>query len=345
MQQRWNSFDVLKGLACIAVVFIHFNFDGNLGLIVKACCRFGVPVFFITSGFFFLSNGQVDDTKVASKIRHIARLILFSGVFYAVFTVVFNSISSENWDIIAYTTQTVTATKLVKFFITNDPFVYSHLWFLMGLLYCYIFMLLLFSKNKRLSYLKLLAPCLLIIYTCLQEFGSVLGIQRSIAITGMESRIYLFNLFLFRALPFFFFGILLRQYSQKITKIPLNKIAAVIIIMLGATISVLERFFIGETQFFVGTYLMLVAFFVIAIKHPNLNIKWLRYIGCELSLYIYIFHIAIGRIVDLLAREIGFKDTVVYAYGRAPSILILSLILAQIIFCCKKQYLSIQNHN
>ena len=46
---RWNSIDCIKGLACIAIVLIHYNFPGDLGLAVKAFCRFGVPIFFITS--------------------------------------------------------------------------------------------------------------------------------------------------------------------------------------------------------------------------------------------------------------------------------------------------------
>ncbi|WP_366934307.1 acyltransferase family protein [Pyramidobacter sp.] len=49
---RIQSFDALKGIACIAVVFIHYNFPGNLGLAVKAFCRLGVPVFFVISGYF-----------------------------------------------------------------------------------------------------------------------------------------------------------------------------------------------------------------------------------------------------------------------------------------------------
>lgn len=51
---RMNSIGVIKGLACIAVVFIHYNFPGNLGIAVKSFCRFGVPVFFFVSFFPFL---------------------------------------------------------------------------------------------------------------------------------------------------------------------------------------------------------------------------------------------------------------------------------------------------
>lgn len=203
MKKRWNSFDCLKGLACIAVVFIHFNFEGNLGVSVKTFCRFGVPVFLITSGFFFLSDGKMDDEKVARKIRHIMKLALAAGIFYAIFTIVINLATNGNWDMKQYAAERLTADRITKFFVTNDPFVYSHLWFLMGLSYCYIFCLLFFEKNRRLAWVNILAPVLLITYSCLQEFSNALGIQRSIPIPGSDNRLYLFNLFIFRVLPFF----------------------------------------------------------------------------------------------------------------------------------------------
>lgn len=96
MRKRWDSFDLAKGLACIAVVFIHYNFTDNLGLAVKSFCRFGVPVFFITSGFFFLNDGKIDEAKVVRKIRHILKICVYSGIFYAFFTIIINRISDKN---------------------------------------------------------------------------------------------------------------------------------------------------------------------------------------------------------------------------------------------------------
>lgn len=61
IKKRWNSIDCIKGLACIAVVLIHYNFTGVLGISIKTFCRFAVPVFFITAGFFFLTDGKMDN--------------------------------------------------------------------------------------------------------------------------------------------------------------------------------------------------------------------------------------------------------------------------------------------
>lgn len=327
---RWKSIDYIKGIACIAVVFIHYNFPGDLGTAVKAFSRLGVPTFFMVSGFFFLTNEKMVDEKVVKKIRHIFNLIVFSGLFYAIFAVFENSVSRSTWDITVYIKERMTADRIVKFFITNDPFVYSHLWFLFGLMYCYVISLLLFGNNKRLNCIKLLAPILLIAYSCLQEFGGVLGISRSVPIPGTEQRIYLFNLFIFRALPFFFFGILTRKYSHLVSNFPFTKLSCFVIFVVGGLLAVWERFTFGEAQFFLGTYVMVVAMFILALKNPALD-GVLGYIGRELSLHVYILHIAIGRTLDIIANKLGINKLTTYLYTKVFIILALSLTCAYLL--------------
>lgn len=336
MKIRWNSLDCIKGLACIAVVFIHFNFEGNFGIAVKSFCRFGVPVFFFTSGFFFLRNGEMRDENVANKIRHIFKITMGSGIFYLLFTVIINSIVSSNWSIKQYIAQRLLSEKIVKFFLTNDPFVYSHLWFLMGLIYCYLFALIFFEHGKRIGWTSWMAPLLLAAYSCLQEFGGVLSIQRSILIPGTESRVYLFNLFVFRALPFFLFGIVFSRHQEYIIAIPLTKRVAMLLWVCGGIVAIMERFTFGESQFFVGTYLMVAVMCITAIKYPQCNFRLLKHIGRDLSLYVYVLHIAIGKVVDISARAAGLNGSYLFAYGRAFCILCASLLVAEIIYISKK---------
>lgn len=299
-------------------------------------------MFFITSGFFFLSNGVMIDAKVVAKIRHILKIIVLSAIFYSVFTILINIATYDTWSIKSFISEHVTATKIVKLFLTNDPIIYSHLWFLMALIYCYAFSLLMFADNKRLSCINILAPALLIGYACLQEFGSVLGIQRSIAFTGMESNIYFFNIFLFRALPFFLFGIILRNIEPRISKMHINNFMCILIAILGGVLAIIERFCIGESQFFVGTYISVAALFIVAINQPDWNIGILEYIGRELSLYVYILHIAIGRVIDLVMQKLELRDLAIYSYGRAFFILIISILLAQTIRFFKQRLLAIK---
>ena len=333
---RWKSFDVLKGLCCIAVVLIHYNFSGDTGLYVKTFCRFAVPTFLIISGFFFLSDGKMDDGKVVGKIRHIAGLLFGSALFYAVFTLITYNINSSSWNWLSFLKERATAGSLVKLFVTNDPLVYSHLWYMLALIYCYIFALFLFNKNKSFSLMYVLAPILLVLYSCMQEFGAVLGLKTTLGIPESEKVLTIYNLFIFRALPFFLFGMIIKKHYRSIAKIPMNWFAAAVIFIAGGCLAIYERTLFRESQFYVGTYIMVFAMVVMAVRKPEKEIRFLGYIGRELSLYVYILHIAVGRATDILAREIGLRDTVFYTCGRAFLVLIFSLLAAQVVVSFKR---------
>lgn len=51
-----ESFNFFKGICCIACVFIHYNFPGLLGTIVKTISRIAVPYFFFVLGYFLLQE-------------------------------------------------------------------------------------------------------------------------------------------------------------------------------------------------------------------------------------------------------------------------------------------------
>lgn len=62
---RWNSFDVLKGISCIAIIIIHCHFKGGellstVGTILNALSKFAVPIFFFYFWIFRIYNGGVE---------------------------------------------------------------------------------------------------------------------------------------------------------------------------------------------------------------------------------------------------------------------------------------------
>ena len=207
----------------------------------------------------------------------------------------------------------------------------------MGLLYCYLFALVLFGGNKRLNWVGMMMPALLIAYSCLQEFGGALGIQRSLPIPGTDKRVYLFNLFLFRGMPFLLAGILLYRHQNAVRRIPLGKVAAIGLGVVGGCIAIVERMYFEESQFYVGTYLTLAAMMTYAIRHPEGGSRLLVHIGRDLSLYVYILHIAVGRVLDITAGKLGLRESGVYLYGRAVLVLLLSLLVAECIYQGKRR--------
>lgn len=130
---------------------------------------------------------------------------------------------------------------------------------------------------------------------------------------------------------------ILNKYQEKIEKIPLSKRAAVTISVIGGCLAVVERFNFEEAQFYVGTYLALTAMFTAAVKNPDMDNRLLRHIGADLSQYVYIFHIAVGRCMDLLFGVLGVRKSAIYVSGRAIIILLVSLLMAEAIYHCKRK--------
>lgn len=335
---RWNSLDCLKGIACIAVVLIHYNISGGnipawIGAYTKALCRFAVPVFLCISGFFFV-GAEYSSEKTLNKLKHILKLLLCASMFYAVFTVVWNTIMyGRTWDMAAYASETITGDAIVKLFLTHDPLVYSHLWYLIAASWCYGLMLL--YKHKRRKLIYLLAPVLLTCYACMQEFHVL---ATSVAITGMDTRIYLFNSFLFRALPFFIFGMIFREYQQRMERLPLNTLALCILMAVGLGMEVLERRQYGDCQFYLGSYLIVFAMMVFAIKKPQAECRLLKHLGRDLSMYVYILHIAVGKSVDVIGKYAHGWGNDLYYIARPLIVLVGTLLLAEVIWQAQSFY-------
>lgn len=56
MTVRNNFLDYIKGIACIGVVFIHCSFPYVFGDIIANLAAFGVPMFFMISGYYLANN-------------------------------------------------------------------------------------------------------------------------------------------------------------------------------------------------------------------------------------------------------------------------------------------------
>lgn len=350
---RYRLMDTIKGLACMAVVLLHFGFPDPLGLIIRPLCSFAVPYFFFVSGFFCTnSKNTLIRSNTWRKIRHILRLIVISALVYAVFCVIWNQVLNSDWNIVKYTASLLTKDKIAKFFLTNDPFVYSHLWFLGALLYCYLTVLL-FDKKKISPWIAIVAVLLWIGFIAFGELKYILPIPSSIPLFDTENRLYLFNCYLFRALPFFLFGMLTKLNAERIkkvfSKIPLVSFYSVII--LGIGIALWERIHIGVVQFYMGTYLVLGSLCILSVTRPHMGNPLLEFIGQKLSLYVYIFHIMIGKIIDLTANKIRIPEgsgskvlikTGVYRYSRPFLILAVCFLVTLIIYkgveFCKKRF-------
>ena len=330
---RENGFDWMKGCACIAVVLIHYYFPNNLGIAIRTICRFAVPVFFTVSGYFMLSGTEnicIRD-KTFKKIKHIGSILLISGVFYFFVDIIRNWITSWGGrSFHEYITEVVTGWSVLKLFVTNDPLRYAHLWFLLALIYCYVFMLL-FDKTYPQKLVNCF-PVLMLLFLVFGLWSSRLPIQASIC-----GKVWIKNFFFLRALPFFLAGMWLRKNRQMVRSWKISERKLITLIVLGSICSLGERAFFMEAQFYLGSYIAAGAMMIYAVKYNQRfrENSVLTYIGRELSLYIYIIHIAIGHMVNIMAVKHGISMQK-FSYINMFFVLALSILLAQGIVYVKR---------
>lgn len=329
---RYRMIDCLKGIACLAVVLIHYNFADNLGLAVKAMMRFAVPFFFFVSGFF-MPDGEnmIYRKRTWKKLKHIFSLIVFSSVFYAVYTIVWNKLVFADWSISEYVAEKISFVRCVKLVLSCDPFVYAHLWFLLALVFCYV-VFLLFDNYKVSNILWFIAIPLLAMFFVVAEFSQFFGVRSMMPLLGTDVNLMFFNMPILRAMPFFMIGMLVKKNEavivDKVSKIPWG--FYLIVIISGSALSIYERLCIKDSQYYIGNMMTFACMVCIALAYRDKGNSVLEYIGNKLSLYVYIFHIAVGKALDIVGSKLHITQEPWYLPGRTLGVLVGSLAVAWI---------------
>lgn len=296
---RYRSIDFLKGIACIAVILIHIQFPGTVGFTVRQVCRFAVPFFFLVSGFFFLkTDKQLEAT--ARKLRHAIFLFLGAMAFHLVICV----LGIGGGPLRSYIREFLQTPQLLNFFVSNPPYRWTHLWFLGALVYIYLFALIWFGNGKRLWSAAPIGAVLLVGTMAFQEFAEYLPFSPMIPVVGVRFCV----LFVFRALPFFLLGVWIRTKEDAIRAIRLPTPWLVIIIISGAILAVIEAKLTVNSQFYIGNYLMVAGMFLWAIRNPVTGYRPINYIGENLSIYVYVIHIAVGKWINDIIRHAGIAS-------------------------------------
>ena len=150
---RNRCMDTVKGFACLAVVLIHYNWGGPVSLGLKAAARFAVPYFFFVSGFYLPDKtNHVTRANTRRKAMHILKMAIICALIYAPYCVLWNMAWAPGWDWGEFLRKELTLGSTIKFFLSSDPFVYGHFWYLLALLGCYLVMLALGDRPGKWGY-------------------------------------------------------------------------------------------------------------------------------------------------------------------------------------------------
>jgi peptidoglycan/LPS O-acetylase OafA/YrhL len=323
-------------IASILIIFIHIRFPGRIGNAVESVARFGVPFFFMISGFFLIANGDTKEnirSKIKKKIKRLLILILFSEIVCFSTNII---ICHKN--IFALFNEFTSLTKYLFFFALNEP-IYecgAHLWFLYALLYSYliffIFPSLLQPKSFLLNAIASLAIVSILLHV--RSYGT------NIEVFGKEiSNFVFYRNWLLMGLPFVSFGVLLKTKEQTLKNINLSFACAAALIC--GILAVFEFYFYDKfynarrIQVCFSNILFCVFLFAIALQKPLLfkNFKLIN-LGGNWTKYVYVIH---PLFIDVFALFLVSNKIIKYLEPLA--IVVLSVVFSIAVYFINKMLL------
>ena len=311
--QRNISIDILKGIACIFIVFIHAPFPDQIGSIIKKLAQFGVPVFFLCSGFFATYS---DKEKLKKSIKHILQLIAICYVLNLLrFFIqheysIFSSISDLRSSI--FTTK-----NLIGWLLFNHTFLAGVAWFLFALLYCYIFQLLTINQLSKFR---------LYIILFLLTGGAIINMFLPYSWTSFG--------WLSCGLLFFLTGQLIRVKKASIYNFKIPYIISVC--LLGTALLIISEFVISWVWYY-GAILLSTGLFVLSLCIPtsvSSKLSALAALGNRYGFGVYIGH----PLAIHLLKDTNIATPEIHPFLFPVFVLILSIISVILIFYLKDKY-------
>lgn len=295
-----NTLNILKLICSIFVILIHVTFTDNINVIIKALSRFAVPFFLILSGYFAYNSKTIE-----KNIIKILKITILSTLLFLVSDIIFYYIINKPSDI--FTKETL------KNFILYDYLKTSpHLWYLYSLIKTYIIYYFI-KKINKLNILNIISIILLILGIYYYYIRSING----------NIHVYEIRNTIFTSLPLFTLGSIINEY--KINKKLNNRLTISLIILFTIT-TLIESNYYPYQDLYISTPLLSSLIFIYALNNPNKKANKLSKISEEYSLYIYIFHYYIIKIISYIIYPKVFRY-----YCKSHMILIPVIIISTIL--------------
>lgn len=267
-QNRICNLDVLKAISAFLIIHIHYP-SCILSEYVDSVARVAVPLFAMISGYFYRKNQSV--IKPILKISLILVVAEIVNGFACGFDFYISQLRANG----------------IKNAILCHFAGWTPGWFLLALIYAYIFIWLIDKIGIRKICYYVLVPVLLIFLWIGQRLCSIY----------FFSDIYYYT-FCIRIIPFFIIGNYINEHEDALKSIP-SKVWAVVA-SFGVVLTVSERWLmtsiLGHPELFflyLGTFVAIIAAFGLALGCDEWNFPLLKFIGKNLSMYIYVVHMAI----------------------------------------------------
>lgn len=297
-QTRNKAVNLIKAVSVIAIFLIHCRFPGTAGKNIRGLASFGVPVFFMISGWF--SYGVSKD-KIKKRSLHVLRLIIYANLFYLLWDMAFLAIQGEN--VGAWIAEYFTVKQLLVFLFFNETPLRGHLWFLGALLYSYICMLaFLWLREKkwwRDGFLYAGAALLL-------AGNLVLG--EALTVMGHNIQIPYVRNWLFSGIPCFFIGYLIRRKKEEGRGPSVSVSLLRILLPVSVLTGIAEVSFIPDSELYVSTIIIAVIGFFLAVNSSyDKSGRFFTFIDRN-SGAIYILQVAVIKSIQLAEVRLGIQQ-------------------------------------
>ena len=297
-RQELEMLNIVKLVASYMVVFIHVSFPGQFGIDIVYLARFAVPFFFIVSGYFSYNSFNLKSIKkIDKKIQTTGLLYLESIGFYLVMIL---CVQRDFGKFNSWLRAGLSGTNFFEWILWNKiPLIeLEHLWFIGALLYCYIFMRIIY---KYPNLIKLL-PFLLIVNYILGEGGQLFNCT--------EIPEYITRNAWFCGIPCFAIGYLIRKHESTYVICFWNKLSTktlFIVAMLTEVLVLVEAHTVGMTDLYVFSLVTAVLLFLYGITHKNnLAQRWKKISEIDTGI-IYIIHQVVAIFLRIAIEKIHFK--------------------------------------
>lgn len=318
-----KKLNLLKGFACIGLIFIHIEFPGLFGKIVADISAFAVPAFYMISGYYsYGKNSEV----IRKRMKKIAVIFLIGYILFFVYSV---TLAWSHHNIAGWFAENYNWKTPVKYIVFCTVDFGIPLWYLIAMLEVYAVWLIVIKRNKEKDALKLI-PLLFILQIILITYCKTMHLSW-----------YWKTNFLTRAMPWFLLGQYMR--SEKVSK--MNKYKLLLIALAGCLIVIAPTVFKLPLGLMTIGYIPLVfGLFGLCLKEPGKSIcRPIEFIGKELSMYVYLFHGMIRGVVFFLLASVLKTDEKLSMWLRPVAALIITVLLSLAVYCLKRLILKRKN--
>lgn len=322
-----SSLYVLKAFCAFGVVLLHTQFFAREYFI--PICRLAVPLFFMISGYFMVSDtGEVSVTHLWKTIQKIFRINLITTTIYLLF---FTSVCLLQYTVTGDTNfrDLFYPENFWRKFLLANPYV-RVLWYLVA--YMEALLVIIFSvRFKFYAYLQKYFPLFFVL-------GLLIGVYN---FWSSVETIYHRN-FIMTAIPFIMLGAWIKQHLQESLVIWGRSLS----VLLGACLifAYIEYFILklydienrGDyslTTIFLSFFLFL---FLVRSSDFGKNTVFVS-IGKYLSLSIYLYHVLVYEIIHLIMFKLCYSYYEYYSNFGFLIVLFFTIILSAFIYNFKKK--------